>query len=192
MAREIVFDIETKNIFDDVGKNDPTLLDISVVGLYDSATDSYSSYDESEFPKLWKIIEQADVLIGFNSDHFDIPLLDKYYPGDLFAIKSIDIMVAVKNALGRRLGLGNIASATLGVGKSADGLEATRWWKEGKYQEVRDYCLQDVKVTKMLYDHIREHKKIMYRDGPDLKELVLDISSWSEGGATSLTHTLPF
>lgn len=190
--REIVFDLETKNIFEDVGKNDPVLLDVSVVGLHDSETDSYRSFDESEFPELWKIIERADVLIGYNSDHFDVPLLDKYYPGDLTTIKSIDIMVAIKNALGRRLGLGNVASATLGVGKSADGLEATRWWKEGKYQEVRDYCLQDVKVTKMLYEHIRTHKEIMYRDGPDMKKLALDITSWNEGADSSLTHTLPF
>jgi len=190
--REIVFDLETKNIFDDVGKNDPVLLDISVAGIYDSQTDSYTSYDESEFPELWKIIEHADVLIGYNSNHFDIPLLDKYYPGDLTKIKSIDIMATIKDALGRRLGLGNVASATLGVGKSADGLEATRWWKEGKYQEVRDYCLQDVKVTKMLYDYIRKNKKIVYRDGPDKRELELDITSWDESVDSSLTHTLPF
>lgn len=190
--REIVFDLETKNIFDDVGKNDPVLLDISVAGVYDSETDAYTSYDESEFPELWKVIEHADVLIGYNSNHFDIPLLDKYYPGDLTKIKSIDIMATIKEALGRRLGLGNVASATLGVGKSADGLEATRWWKEGKYQEVRDYCLQDVKVTKMLYDYIRKNKKIIYRDGPDKRELELDITSWDEGVDSSLTHTLPF
>ena len=192
MTRLIVFDIETRNIFEDVGKNDPALLDISIVGAYDSETDAYTSYSVEELPQLWPLLEKADALVGFNSDHFDIPLLNKYYPGNLLAMKSIDIMVAVKNALGRRLSLGNIVSATLGLEKSADGLQATRWWKEGKVQEIRDYCLQDVKVTKDLFDHIQKHKKIKYRDGADLKELNLDISDWDITNKPSLTHTLPF
>jgi hypothetical protein len=66
--RKIVFDIETKNIFQDVGKNDPTLLDLSLVGVYDSETNKYTSYLEDELNQLWPIIEKADVLIGYNSD----------------------------------------------------------------------------------------------------------------------------
>lgn len=190
--RKVVFDIETRNIFSDVGKNDPTLLDISIVGIYDSETDSYSSYAQEEFPSLWPIIERADVLIGFNSDHFDIPLLNKYYPGDLLQIKSIDIMAAIKNALGRRLSLANVAGTTLNLKKSADGLQATQWWKEGKIDEIRKYCLQDVQVTKDLYDHIVATKKVKYRDGNEVRELTLDTADWESGGNHALTHTLGF
>ncbi len=190
--RKVVFDIETKNIFSDVGKNDPALLDISVVGVYDSETDTYSSFVEEEFSSLWPIIEHADVLIGFNSDHFDIPLLNKYYSGDLTRIKSIDIMTAIKNALGRRLSLANVAGATLGLKKSADGLQAYQWWKEGKVDEIRKYCLQDVKVTKDLFEHILAEKKIRYRDGSDIKDLVLDTSGWDESGDHALTYSLGF
>ena len=192
MKRIVIFDIETRNIFEDVGKNDPALLDISIVGAYDSLTDTYTSYSVEELPALWPLIEKADALVGFNSDHFDIPLLNKYYSGDLTKIKSIDIMVAVKKSLGRRLSLGNIVGATLGLAKSADGLQAYRWWKEGKVQEIRDYCLQDVKVTKDLYEHILKHKKLKFRDGPDVKELPIDISDWEAWEDSSLTHTLPF
>lgn len=190
--RKVVFDIETRNIFDDVGKNDPVLLDISIVGTYDSETDSYDSYSQEEFPRLWSLIEKADVLIGFNSDHFDLPLLNKYYPGDLFKIKSIDMMAAVKAALGRRLSLGNIAGATLGEKKSADGLQAYQWWKEGKVQEIRDYCIQDVKVTKNLYDHIIKHKKIKYRDGANVLELPIDTTGWEEQSDHAMTFSLGF
>lgn len=192
MTRLITFDIETRNLFEDVGKNDPTLLDISIVGVHDSETDTYTSYSQEELPQLWPLLEKADALIGFNSDHFDIPLLNKYYSGNLLAIKSIDMMVTVKNALGRRLSLKNISTATLGLTKSADGLQAYQWWKEGKVQEIRDYCLQDVKVTKELYEYILKNKKIMYRDGVDTKELKLDISDWEITNKPSLTHTLPF
>lgn len=190
--RKVVFDIETRNIFDDVGKNDPVLLDISVVATHDSETDTYDSYTQEELPRLWSLIEKADVLIGFNSDHFDIPLLNKYYPGDLYAIKSIDMMAAVKQALGRRLGLNNIAQATLGIKKSADGLQAYQWWKEGKVDEIKKYCIQDVKVTKDLYDHIVKNKKIKYRDAQKLLELDIDTTGWEDGGDHALTHTLGF
>ncbi len=190
--RKVVFDIETRNIFEDVGKNDPTLLDISIVGTYDSETDSYDSYSQEEFPRLWSLIEKADVLIGFNSDHFDLPLLNKYYPGDLFKIKSIDMMAAVKTALGRRLSLGNIAGATLGEKKSADGLQAYQWWKEGKVQEIRDYCIQDVKVTKNLYDHIVKNKKIKYRDGASVLELAIDTTGWEDKSDHAMTFSLGF
>jgi DEAD/DEAH box helicase domain-containing protein len=190
--RKVVFDIETRNIFDDVGKKDPALLDISVVGIHDSETDTYTSFTEEELSSLWPIIERADMLVGFNSDHFDIPLLNKYYHGDLLHIKSIDIMTAIKNALGRRLSLANVAGATLGLKKSADGLQAYQWWKEGKIDEIRKYCLQDVKVTKDLYEHILANKKIMYRDGPDIKELSLDTTGWDAGNDSALTYSLGF
>lgn len=190
--RKVVFDIETRNIFDDVGKNDPALLDISIVGTYDYETDTYTSYAQEEFPALWALLERADVLIGFNSDHFDTPLLNKYFPGDLTTIKSIDMMTDVKKSLGRRLSLGNIAGATLGLKKSADGLQAYQWWKEGKVDEIRKYCLQDVKVTKDLYEHILVNKKIKYRDGQDIKELLIDTSEWDKGGDHALTYSLGF
>ena len=101
--RKVVFDLETRNIFSDVGKNEPALLDLSVVGIYDYETDSFSCYTQEELPKLWPILEKTDLLIGFNSDHFDVPILNKYYSGDLTKIKSLDLMQQVKNSLGRRI-----------------------------------------------------------------------------------------
>ncbi len=191
--RKVVFDIETSNIFDDVGSNDPTKLDISIVGVYDSETDAYTSYAVEEFVNLWPIIERADMLIGFNSDHFDIPLLNKYYPGDLTKIKSLDLLVEVKRSLGRRLRLDTIAEATLGVNKSGHGLEATQWWKEGKHDLVRKYCLDDVRITKDIYDYALKHKELKYKDFGDEKLIKLDTRDWEKiPEPAALTHTLPF
>jgi len=189
----VVFDIETSNIFDDVGSTDPAKLDISVVGVYDRATDTYATYAVSEFPKLWPIIERADMLIGFNSDHFDIPLLNKYYPGDLTKIKSLDLLVEVKGALGRRLRLDTIAQATLGTQKTSNGLEATKWWKEGKEDLVREYCLHDVKITKELYEYALVNKELKYVDFGEEKIIKLDTKEWEKvKEKPALTHTLPF
>lgn len=191
--RKIVFDIETANIFDDVGSSDPAKLDISIVGIHDSRTDEYTSYTIEEFDTLWSIIEDTDMLIGFNSNHFDIPLLNKYYPGDLTRIKSLDILVEIKESLGRRLRLDTIAEATLKTNKSGHGLEAVQWWKEGKEDLVRKYCLDDVRITKEVYDYARKNKKLLYKDFGEVKKIPLDTAEWENGADTgAMTHTLPF
>ncbi len=190
--RKIIFDIETRNIFDDVGKADPTLLDISLVGVYDTETEEYTSYLQEDLPKLWPLMEKADALVTFNGDYFDIPLLNKYYEGDLTKIKSIDIMAALKKSLGRRIGLGNIAEATLGYGKSGHGLQAVEWWKKGDIENIRKYCLQDVKVTKEVYDYALKHKKLKYKDGEQIKDVIIDTTGWDEVSSGAMTHSLPF
>ncbi|MFA6338786.1 MAG: ribonuclease H-like domain-containing protein [Candidatus Paceibacterota bacterium] len=190
--KKIVFDIETKNIFQEVGKNDPLLLDISVVCIYDYETDQYMSFFESELKKLWPILEKANVLIGFNSDYFDIPILNKYYPGDLTQIKSLDIMKEIRNSLGRRIGLGAIAEATINKGKSGNGLEAVTWWKNGEYDKVKKYCIDDVKVTKEVYEYALKNKKLKYKDGGILKDIPLDTTDWEKTEEIAMTQSLPF
>ncbi|MFA6296977.1 MAG: ribonuclease H-like domain-containing protein [Candidatus Paceibacterota bacterium] len=190
--KKVVFDIETKNIFQDVGRADPVLLDISVVCIYDYDTDQYLSFLEEDLPKLWPYIEQADILIGYNSDHFDIPLLNKYYPGDLTKIKSIDLMAEIKKSLGRRIGLGAVAEATLGYGKSGNGLEAVTWWKEGKIDEIIKYCIADVKVTKELYEHMKNKKNIRYKDGNDLRVLNIDTKEWDKEEDAGMNFSMGF
>jgi DEAD/DEAH box helicase domain-containing protein len=190
--RKIVFDIETSNQFSDVGSSDPAALDISVVCLHDSATDEYRSFLQEDFSELWKILERADLLIGFNSDHFDIPLLDKYYPGDLTHIQSLDLLKEVHASLGRRIKLDTIAEATLGERKSGHGLQALKWWRDGARQKVIDYCIQDVKVTKKIYDYALRHGKVRYKDLGKVKDIPLNTTRWEEKKEAALTHTLPF
>ncbi len=189
---KVVFDIETRNIFEDVGSNDPTALDISVVAVYDSLTDEYSSYTVEELGKLWPIIEKADMLIGFNSDHFDLPLLNKYYPGDLTKIKSLDILKEVKNSLGRRIKLDYIAEGTLGKNKISHGLEAVRWWKEGRIDDIKKYCIEDVRITKEVYDYALKNQKLLFKDGLGIGEVKLNTTDWEKVEKTAMTFTLPF
>lgn len=190
--RYIVFDLETQNIFSEVGSSDPASLDISVATVYDSETDKYTTVTIDEIDKLWPIIEKADALVGYNSNHFDIPLLNKYYPGDLTAIKSIDMLEDIKEALGRRLRLDSVAQATVGAKKSADGLQAVRWWREGKIDEIKKYCEQDVKVTKKVFDYAREHGHIKFKDGHRKREVVIDTSHWEEREDSAMTHSFQF
>lgn len=188
--RKIIFDCETTNIFTDVGSSDARDLDLSVICIYDSKTDKYSSYYKEELKDLWPILEQADLLIGYNSDHFDIPLLNKYYSGDLTKIKSLDLLKEIKNSLGRRLKLDTIAEATLGTNKSGNGLEAVTWWKQGKKEEVKKYCLDDVKITKEIYEYALKNGILKYKDMGVIKDIKLDTSKWEEKGDSAITHTL--
>ncbi len=190
--RYIVFDLETQNIFSDVGSNDPTALDISVATAYDSETDIYTTVTVDEIDSLWPIFEKADALVGYNSNHFDIPLLNKYYPGDLTQIKSIDLLEAIKASLGRRLRLDSVAQATVGAKKSADGLQAVRWWREGKIKEIKKYCEQDVRVTKQIFEYARANGHVKFKDGTRNRELPIDTSSWETKDDVAMTHSLLF
>lgn len=189
--RKVVFDIETKDGGPN-GKLDPLKLEISVLCAYDSETNSYHSYLEEELPKFWPILEKTDLLIGYNSDYFDIPLLNKYYPGDLNHIKSLDLLNEIRKASGKRIRLDAVAEGTLGKQKTAHGLQAVEWWKQGEIEKIKEYCLNDVKITKELYDYARAHSVLKYTALGDLREIKLDTSKWEEKEDTAMTHTLPF
>jgi DEAD/DEAH box helicase domain-containing protein len=132
------------------------------------------------------------MLVGYNSDHFDIPLLNKYYPGDLSHIKSIDLLESIRQSLGRRLRLDSVAEATVGAKKSAHGLQAVRWWKEGKIDEIKKYCEQDVKVTKKVFDYALAHGHVKFKDGSRKREIPLDISTWMIKEDAAMTHSFLF
>lgn len=191
--RVITFDIETANAFPTLARSDLSRMEISVVGVHDSATNEYTSYIKEEFPRLWPLIESADLLIGFNSDSFDIPLLNRYYPGDLAAIPSLDLLVKVQEVLGRRVRLQSLAEATLGEGKSGNGLEAVEWWQKGEVEKVRKYCIDDVRITRAIYDYAKKHGSLKFKDVGGPRSFKIDTKGWEPGDrAGGITHTLPF
>ena len=190
--RKIVFDIETSNVFQDVASNDPAALDLAVCCIYDSETDKYSSYTKETLNEMWPIFEKADMIIGYNSDHFDIPILNKYYSGDLTKIKSLDLLKEIKNSLGRRIKLDTVAEATLGRNKTGHGLESIVWWRNGEKQKVIDYCIEDVRITKDIYEYALKNGLLKYIDGKDIKDIKLDTTHWEKKDDSAMTFTLPF
>lgn len=184
--RKITFDIETTNTFDEVGSSSARDLDLAVVCIHDSETDKYTHYFKETLNDLWPIIEKADALIGYNSNHFDIPLLDKYYAGDLTQIKSIDILVDIHKSLGRRIKLDHVAQATLGEAKSGNGLESIVWWKNGEIDKVVEYCIQDVKVTKEVFEYALKNGELKYpnKNSNKIETFSINTDHWEneEGG----------
>jgi DEAD/DEAH box helicase domain-containing protein len=191
--RAITFDIESISDSRVRGRVDVNEQELTVVGIHDSDTGEYASFLKEELHKLWPILERADMLIGFNSNTFDIPLLNRYYPGDLSHIRSLDLLAEVAAVLGRRIRLQSLAEATLGKGKSGDGLKAGDWWREGKFDKVREYCIEDVRLTRELYDYALKHGKLKYKDLRDIRDIKLDTSTWllKADTAPTMTHALP-
>lgn len=189
----IVFDIESisKNGFVR-GRVNVDEQELTLLALYNSETDSYSSYTQEELPKLWPLIERTDLLIGFNSDNFDIPLLNRYYPGDLTHVRSLDLLAEVYRVLGRRIRLQTLAEATLGKGKKGDGHKAMEWWQQGKIEKVREYCIEDVRITKELFDYAREKGLLKYKDLREKRDIKIDTSSWlaASDETPAITHAL--
>lgn len=190
--RTVVFDIETANWMGEEGISEVKDLTIAIVCIHDSETDSYSSYLEHELPSLWPILERTDMLVGYNSDHFDVPLLNKYYPGDLTRIKSLDIMLEVQASLGRRLRLDAIADGTLGIKKSGSGVQSLRWWQAGEVDKVRSYCLKDVEITKRIFDHALEHGAVKYKELGRSHDVKIDTSKWLDAAGGAMTFSLGF
>jgi len=147
-----VIDIETSNTFADVGRDNFGALDISVVGVYSYRDDSYAAYEAHELNALGEKLKNAELVIGFAITRFDLPVMAKHYDFDLFNIPHIDILDEIELASGKRISLQLLAEHNLGYGKSGKGLDAPILFAEGKIEELKAYCLQDVKVTKELYD----------------------------------------
>jgi len=159
----IVFDIETKNAFGDVGGRDGlTKLEISVLGAYDYDSEEFRTYEESELPQFANRLSRSPLLVGFNSRRFDTPILQKYMPFELGKLTQLDIMEEITNALGHRVSLGSVAKATLGKGKIASGLEAIEFWRTGRMEELKRYCLDDVRITRDIFEYGAERGELLY------------------------------
>jgi DEAD/DEAH box helicase domain-containing protein len=168
--KQIILDVETKLSFDTVGGYYPEKLGISFVGVIErhglpeegNVRESEYQLFESDLDQLWPLIESSDVVIGYNSDGFDLPALAPYYPGDITTFPSLDLMARIKNSLGRRISLDAIAQQTLGTKKSGDGLAAIAYYQNGELDKLAKYCMQDVALTRDIYDFGRRKGYVSY------------------------------
>ncbi len=165
---QLILDVETKKTFDDVGGFFPDRLGISFVGVcrrdnpYDKG--EMLSFFEQDLPNLFPLLEQADVVIGFNIDGFDMPTFLPYYNGDISKIPTLDVLTRIKDSAGHRIKLDSVAVETLGVGKSGDGLDAIKYYKNQQWEELKKYCIQDVAVTRDVYDYGLSKGHVKFRN----------------------------
>jgi DEAD/DEAH box helicase domain-containing protein len=165
---QLILDVETKKTFDEVGGYFPDRLGISFVGVCAreglSGQGEMLSFFEKDLPELFTLMEKADVVIGFNVDGFDMQTFVSYYSGDVTNIPTLDLMLRIKASVGHRIGLDAVAQETLGVGKTGDGLDAIKYYQTQQWDALKKYCLQDVAVTRDIYDYGLKKGLVKFRN----------------------------
>jgi DEAD/DEAH box helicase domain-containing protein len=137
---------------------------LSVAVTYSTAAAEYHYYTEENVNDLIEELKAADLVVGFNVLSFDYEVLRGYTDCPLKRLPTVDMLADIHRTLGFRLSLDSLANATLGLGKSANGLQAIRWWQQGKIKKLMEYCKSDVDVTRQLYEFGQQHKYVQYRN----------------------------
>lgn len=160
-----VFDLETIRSAEEVGGwNRAEKMGISVAVVYDSQLDGCITYLEHEVANLVRHLQELDLVIGFNNKRFDNKVLAGYTDFDLASLPTVDLLEQVSDHLGYRLSLDRLAEHTLGVKKSADGLQALAWYREGRIDLIQKYCRKDVEITRDLLHFALEHGFLLFQN----------------------------
>ncbi len=161
--RVLFLDLETQRSAEEVGGwHNAHLMRLAVAVIYDALEDRFETYTEAKVHRLIERLRGADLVVGFNVIRFDYAVLRGYIADDLASIPTFDLLSDLHQKLGFRLSLGHLALQTLGAGKSADGLESLRWWKEGLVEKVTEYCRRDVEITRRLFEHGARERHVIF------------------------------
>jgi DEAD/DEAH box helicase domain-containing protein len=172
-VNDIFFDLETQRSFQEVGgRENLKLLRMSVAVTFSTATNEFRAYTEKEAAALIADLKAAERVIGFNVLNFDYQVLKAYTAERLSDLPTLDLLEDIYNKLGFRVGLDALAHATLGSNKSADGLAAIRWFREGQIDKLIAYCRDDVAITKQLYEFGRDNTFVLFIDRAGRKQRV--------------------
>jgi len=163
--RFAVFDLETQLSAQEVGGwHNARKMRVSVGVVYDSALDDFLVFKENQIDALIEALAQADLVVGFNVNRFDYEVLRGYGDFNFSSLNTLDLLDHIRERIGVRLSLDTLAQATLNAGKTADGLMALTWWKQGRLEDITRYCRADVALTRDLYLYGRENGYLLYRN----------------------------
>jgi len=188
----LVFDLETKHSFRDF--SDPKKLEITVAAIFNYENNETKVFTEKEINKLFPIFESASYIIGYNVKNFDLAVLQAYYPGRVEVFPTFDILEDIKEKIGKRISLNEVVIATLAKKKTGHGLQAINLFKEGRIDELKKYCLDDVMLTKELFEYGIKNQEIFYLNEKGKVTIKVDWTKYlEEEKKTSDTPlTLPF
>lgn len=159
----LVLDLETQKVFQEVGGGrNLDALGISVAGLYSYRTEAYQIFEEQELGTLEYLLAERPLVVGFNIRRFDMPVLKPYLHFDPLTLPMCDMLEEIQKVLGHRVSLESVAQATLGSGKSGTGLDAIAFYRRGEMAKLKQYCLDDVRVTRQVFEYGAQHGEIFY------------------------------
>jgi DEAD/DEAH box helicase domain-containing protein len=161
----VFFDLESKNLFADVGGHDHVdKLGVACAVTWSTARNDFAVYWEKDIPGLIAELKSATKVVGFNLRGFDYQVLQPYSPETRFAaLPTLDMLLDLQKTLGFRISLDSIANMTLGASKTADGVQSVEWFRKGELDKVAEYCKADVDITRRVYEFGRDNGHIFYR-----------------------------
>lgn len=174
MKNIVYFDLETQKSAEEVGGWDRIRdMRMSVGVTFSTARGTYHIYGESQVNALVEELRRADCVVGFNILRFDYEVLTGHNPFfDPTQVPTLDMLAELQKTLPHRLSLDSIATATLGVEKTSEGMQAIRWFREGKMLEIAEYCCYDVKITRLVHEYGVAHKQLFYKTRFGTKQAV--------------------
>lgn len=165
MKNIIYFDLETQRSAEEVGGWDRIRdMGMSVGVTYSTRRGEYKIYGEKQVDELVAELMRADLVVGFNHLRFDYEVLHRYTVMDLRQVPTLDLMIELQKVVNHRLSLDAVAESTLGVEKTAEGLQAIRWFREGKLMEIAEYCCYDVKITRLIHEYGASNRQLYYKN----------------------------
>jgi RNase_H superfamily len=165
MKNIVYFDLETQRSAEEVGGWDKiSRMGMSVGVTFSTARNEYRIYGENQVTALLQELQRADLVVGFNNLRFDYEVLHGYTPLDLRQLPTLDMLVDLQNRLQHRLSLDSIATATFGVEKTAEGMQAIQWFKEGRMMDLAEYCCYDVKLTRLVHEYGVQNRRLHYHN----------------------------
>jgi DEAD/DEAH box helicase domain-containing protein len=135
---------------------------MSIGVTYSTATTNYRIYSEKRVDDLIRELQRADLIVGFNNLRFDFEVLHGYTALDMRQLPTLDLLIELQNQLEHRLSMDAIATATFGVEKTAEGLQAIQWFKEGDLMKIAEYCCYDVKLTRLIHEYGAHNQRLHY------------------------------
>ena len=163
MKNIVYFDLETQKSAEEVGGWDKIRdMRMSVGVTYNTARSEYRIYQETAVDDLIHELRRADLIVGFNNIGFDYEVLHGYTVLDMTQLPTLDLMMELRKNVPHRLSLDAVAHATMGVEKTSEGLQAIRWFKEGRLYELAEYCCYDVKITRLVHEFGAQHRQLFY------------------------------
>jgi hypothetical protein len=163
MKNIVYFDLETQKSAEEVGGWDKiSRMGMSVGVTYSTARGDYRIYGEGQVNDLLKELQRADLVVGFNNLRFDYEVLHGYTALDLRQLPTLDMLVELQTRLQHRLSLDAVATATFGVEKTAEGMQAIYWFREGRLMDIAEYCCYDVKITRLVHEYGTQHHQVHY------------------------------
>lgn len=180
-----VFDAEIKERIENLpnGWKDHHLMGVSVLVIFDYRTMRYRIFGDANIEEAISILNTYDIVVGFNTVGFDWKLLRATYPmlyqttyakrvsKDFDILREIWISLGLDpdNFNGKTHGgykLDHVAEETVQLRKTGDGANAPKLYQQGLLFELIDYCVQDVKIEKELFEFAVRNKFVRRNGKP--------------------------